>query len=313
MTHPITRAAALLSTLALTACATTGATLGSGVGDAFPERPPYHAGVSAAAIAADTSRIGHLPVAYQRGATQPSTFDPASDAGSPMHALLAEMNAYLDSIGLARRVSVRLVDGGRVSAVAHRASTTPPDVQFGCVTDTGSPDGECREPETGAAFGRGPRNLRLAVGRPSAEWTEWMREVMRDVGVGRVLVLTLEVGQMLPQQTGLRGDKSVALGTGYEARLPWLTSVETPVSVLQLTGALVDANGKAIAIGAEGIVARRTRLLVSALGAQELLSDEDVAQARTLRRDDLPGQPLAWQVALRHLVARLTGHGEIGG
>jgi hypothetical protein len=79
------------------------------------------------------------------------------------------------------------------------------------------------------------------------------------------------------------------------------------VAVLQLTGALVDESGKAIRIGAEGFYARRTPLLVSAMGAQSLLSDEDATAARALRRDDLPGQPLAWQVAMRELVAGLTG------
>jgi len=69
---------------------------------------------------------------------------------------------------------------------------------------------------------------------------------------------------------------------------------------------LVDRDGKALRIGAEGFVARRTRLLVSAVGGQELLGDEDVRAARTARREDLPGAPLAWQVALRRLVSSLT-------
>jgi hypothetical protein len=153
--------------------------------------------------------------------------------------------------------------------------------------------------------------MRLAVGRPSAAWTEWMREVMTGVGVARALVVTLEVGQYLPRQTGLRGDKQVELGTGHVAKLPWLTSLETPVTVLQLTGAVVDRDGRAVRIGAEGIVAHRTRLLVSAVGGQELLRDEDVAAVRALRRDDLPGRPLAWRVALAQLVAQLTGHAEL--
>jgi hypothetical protein len=238
-------------------------------------------------------------------------FDPAGGAGTAVDALLREMTAFVDSLGAAHRLTVRLVEGGRVSAVAHRASTTPPDVHFGCITASGAAVDDCAE--RGGALGRGRQPMRLAVGRPSAEWTGWMRDVTRDVGVGRALVLTLEVGQYLPRQTGLRGDKEVELGTGHVVRLPWLTSLETPVSVLQLTGALVSSDGRAIRIGAEGILARRTPLVASALGAQRLVSDEDVEQARTLRRDDLPGQPLAWQVALRHLVAQLTGRPEIGG
>jgi hypothetical protein len=36
-----------------------------------------------------------------------------------------------------------------------------------------------------------------------------------------------------------------------------------------------------------------------------LLTDEDARAARTLRREDLPGQPLAWQVAMQELLAGL--------
>jgi hypothetical protein len=99
----------------------------------------------------------------------------------------------------------------------------------------------------------------------------------------------------------------VELGTSYVAGLPWLTSLETPVSVLQLTGALVDTSGRALRIGAEGILPVRTRLAISALGAQELLRDEHVEAARSLRRADLPEQPLAWQVAIANVVSQLTG------
>ena len=60
-------------------------------------------------------------------------------------------------------------------------------------------------------------------------------------------------------------------------------------------------------IGAEGLLARRTPFAVSALGAQALISDEDVEKVRTARRDDLPGKPLVWQEALKSLVAQLSG------
>jgi len=304
------RATAALAVLAASACATTGATFRSGVGDAFPEHPPYYAGRPAASVATDTARVGHLPVVYQRGAAQAPIFDPRSGPGTPVGALLDEMNAYLDSLGRATRLTVRLVEGGKVSAVSFQATTQPPDVHFGCVTATGAPGDDCAA-RGDSALGRGRQAMRLAVGRPSAEWTGWMGDVTRDVGVGRVLVLTLEVGQYLPRQTGWRGDKVVELGTGHVVTLPWLTSLETPVAVLQLTGALVDRDGRAVRIGAEGILAHRTRLPVSAVGGQELLRDEDVAQARTARRDDVPGRPLVWQVALRHLVAQLTGRPDL--
>jgi hypothetical protein len=296
--------------LVAAACATGGATFRSGVGDASPEHPPYYAGASATAVAAEPERIGHLPIVYQRGAAQAPVFDPRSGPGTPVGALLDEMNAYLDSLGAAARLTVRLVEGGRVSAASHAETTQPPDVHFGCRTESGAAGDDCAA-RGDSALGRGRQAMRLAVGRPSAAWTAWTQDVMRDVGVDRALVLTLEVGQYLPRQTGWRGDKVVELGTGHVVTLPWLTSLETPVAVLQLTGALVDRDGRAVRIGAEGILAHRTRLPVSAVGGQELLRDEDVAQARTARRDDVPGRPLVWQVALRHLVAQLTGRPDL--
>jgi hypothetical protein len=151
--------------------------------------------------------------------------------------------------------------------------------------------------------------MRLAVGRPSSEWIEGVRAVLDESGADYALVVTLEVGQYWTRQTGLRGSKSVELGTAYTMPLPWLTSLEAPVSVLQVTGALVDRDGKAIRIGAEGIMARRTSLLGSAVGLQRILRDEDIEAARLLKREELPGQPLAWQVALRHLVEELAGAG----
>ena len=59
------------------------------------------------------------------------------------------------------------------------------------------------------------------------------------------------------------------------------------------------------------MLARRTPLLVSSIGAQAMISDEDVERLRTTRRDDLPGKPLVWQVAMRHLVGELTGASEV--
>ena len=301
----------VLAVALLAGCATTGATLRSGVGDAFPEHPPYYAGTPLPAVGADSTPIGHLPVAYQRGATQPASFDPRGRGETPVGRLLADMTGFLDSLGTAAGVTVRLAGTGG-AAPAGLASAVAPDVQFGCLTESNVPGNDCAE-RGDSALGRSGQRMRLAVGRPSPEWTGAMRDVARAGGVGRVLVLTLEVGEYLPRQVGLRGSKEVELGTGYVVRLPWLTSLETPVSVLQLTGALVDTSGRAVRIGAEGILAVRTRLAVSAVGGQELVRDADVEEARTLRRDDLAQRPLAWQVALRHLVSSLTGRDVVAG
>lgn len=268
------------------ACA-TGSTFQSGVGDRLLEHPPYYAG----SRAADTTAIAHLPVAYQRGATQDAMFDPAGDSGTATDAFVRELTAYLDSLGATTRLPV---------AGAPRG--TSPDVQFSCEAD---PTGDCLMGD--GALGRGDIRMRLAVTRPAAEWVSWAGAAMDGAGAGAVLVIALEVGQYRLAQRGVRGDKLVELGTGHTASLPWLTSLETPVYVLQLTGALMGRDGRAIRIGAEGLLARRTSLPVSALGAERLITDAEVTEARTARREDIPGAPLAWRAALRTLVTELTG------
>lgn len=285
---PVRAMVLVAAALATAACATTGATLNSGVGDRLLEHPPYAAGHGGTGGAA---RIAHVPIAYQRGGSQEEIFDPQGGRGTPVAELLEEMNAYLDSLG----ASVRL-------AVSEPERGARPDVYFGCEQN---PVGECVADSRDVAV-QGRPWMKLAVGRPSESWVAPVRTALDRSGAEGTLVITLEVGQYWTRQRNLLGQKEVQLGTGYDVPVPWLTSLDQPVSVLQLTGALVGRDGRAARIGAEGLLARRTPLLASSVGAQALIRDEDVESLRTRRRDDLPGRPLVWQVALRSLVAELT-------
>jgi len=298
----------LSSSLLLTACATTGATLGSGVGDAFPDRTPYYAGARTAFAADSAARIGVLPVHYQPGNGAAALYDPNWGPNSAIGDLLKEMNGVLDSLTTGTgKSAIRLVTG------LSRDRTLPadltlgvaPDVRFGCLTELELPGEDCAA-RGDSALGRGRQIMKLAVGRPDAVWTRWVGTTMDAAQTSHAIVITLEVGQYLIKQKGLKGRKIVELGTGNDVEFPWLTSLETPVTVLQLTGALVDRQGKAVRIGAEGIAAKRTPLLASAVGAQAVLSDADVSLVRSTRRDDIAGQPLAWRVAMQELVRQLT-------
>jgi hypothetical protein len=105
------------------------------VADAFPDHPPYYAGATTTPAAQPGARVGVLPLYYQPGAAQPALFDPRWGPGTPLHALLSEMNATLDSLTTSRGESLtRLIDGARVSAVAPTSLGVPPDVMFGCLT-----------------------------------------------------------------------------------------------------------------------------------------------------------------------------------
>jgi hypothetical protein len=269
---------AAMATL-LAGCATTGATLNSGVGDTFFQRAPYYAGQRVQ----DDAPLAHFEIRF-RAADPANLFGPGDAPGTPLAVLLEEMNAYLDS----------LLPGS--TAMPHPRGT-PPHVMFGCERQ---PDDECA-----AADDRRP--YRLAVGRPSRSWVDGARAEAERAGAARTLLINVAVGQYLPQQRNWRGDKEVSLGTGYTVDVPWLTALDRPVNVLQLTGALVDLDGYAVRIGAEGLFARRTNIILSGFGVQALISDGDVERIRTARRDDLPGQPLVWQAALRNMVAELAG------
>jgi hypothetical protein len=271
------------------ACATAGATYRSGVTPKSFEQPPFYAG---ATVAPGQARVAHLPIRYQRGAEQAALFEPKGDAGSPAATLVAEMNAYLDSLGGWARFEPVVAEVG-----------TPPDVHFGCAVDAA---GDCTE-EGEVQGGGANRRLELSVGRPSEQWIAWVGSALDSATTNHALLITLELGQYWPRQKGLSISKEVQLGTGYSVSVPWLTSLEKPVAVVQLTGALVGRDGRAVRIGAEGLMAKRSNIALSAMGGQMLVSDEDIERVRSLRREDLPGQPLVWQVALRTLVAQLTG------
>lgn len=264
------------------ACATTGSTFRSGVGDTFLEHPPYAAGT----VPGSDARIVRLPIEFQRAASQDALFDPPSGPGSSVAALVAEMNAFLDSIAPSRPLSLD-------------ARAVPPNVYFGCERD-GANDCVTRGD---SVLGRRGTTMRLAVERPSPGWIASSAAI--DSSATHLLVIHLEVGQYWTRQTGLRGAKSVELGVENAAQLPWLTSLEAPVSVLQLTGALVDRQGRAKRIAAEGIIAQSSPLTASALGAQRLISPSDVERARSLRNSDAPGNPLVWRVALCRLLSQL--------
>lgn len=276
-----------LSASATVGCASTGTTFRSGVGDAYLERAPWVAGRP---VPADRGSLLVLPVQWQASLTQPVFMDPDTAAGSPLAALRDSVQQALNRAQL----------GPSGTALSGRAMV-PPDVAFGCALILD----ECDPQYAGQPLGRQGLRYRLAVGRPSEAWRTGLREQMVASGATHALLLTLELAPWPVQQRGLRGTKVVPLGVGYDMELPWLTSLETPVQVLQLTGVVVDRDGQAVRIAAEGLLAKRSSLVLSAIGAEALLRDGDVATALVTRRQELDGQPFVWQVATRQVLSSL--------
>jgi len=262
------------------ACASTGSSHKSGVEPKDFSRPPFYAGAAVPNVAG----VVHLPIRYQAA----DRSEPKGDAGSPAAVLVAEMNAYLDSIATSAKLLPNVPEVG-----------TPPDVHFGCGTLS-----DCISDGDENADHR----LHLWVGRPSPNWIGWIGTALDSVSHDKALLITMELGEYWPRRKGLSLGKELRLGTDYSVGVPWLTSLEHTIYVVQLTGVLVGRDGRAIRIGAEGMLAKPTPIVITGtLGAELSIRDGDIERLRTLRRDDLPGQPLVWQVALRNLVSQLTG------
>ena len=142
---------------------------------------------------------------------------------------------------------------------------------------------------------------------PSKAWREAAGTVLTDQGAQGVVLLTLGFSEFSKSYKGTF-KKQVVLGTGYETDIRFLSAELEPVHVLYLTGALVDLEGKVVRAGAEGILSEDTPFWAQSIGAQkEIDTDMLLRLLDEERREDLPGKPLKWQVALENLLAQLLG------
>ena len=147
----------------------------------------------------------------------------------------------------------------------------------------------------------------LHVRKPSAAWSQAMAALLAREGAPYAVVVTLAVSQYPKGREGVFG-KKVVLGTGHEERIEFLTAEDKLLEVLQFTGVLVDAQGRVVRAGAEGILARDTPFAAQVVDVSKVLDDRTLERVLTKeRRKDLPGDPPKWEVALGNLVAQLRG------
>lgn len=240
-------------------------------------RPPYYSG---SPPRASTEVVRLAPVVR--------TTEHVPDGWIPLEALdrlATDLDAFL-SVGSGSSFSIPVLDVG--------SNPEAPTIYFGCELDA---IGECD---------RDVRQNVLATTGGTGSWRDRVTGAMRATSAGHALVLEVRLAPQWIHQKNLSGKKEVRLGTGNMQRLPWLTSLDTPVWVLQLTGAVVDAEGKVVRSGAEGLWAVRTPFRASVVRSERLMKDEEVEFVRTeLAREDLPGRPLAWQAATRDLIRGL--------
>lgn len=298
---PTLAALAALCVVTLTGCVRTTATAGGPVREAYLSQAPHYAS-TATGSAMPAVPIGVLPVTFQKHSIRP-VFDPPSGPGSALSLLIADMDAYLDTLAREPGVAFAPLRGeAGPNVVATPGAAQAPDVRFGCALTADLSIFDC--PPTWNIANSGIRPLpptRLSVAPASPEWTEWATGTMHNSQSASVLLLTIDIGIYRPRQDVYRREKWVEIGTGHLLPLPWLTPIDA-VTVLQLTGALVDGEGRVVRIGVEGLYPRIPRHLENV----EVLEEANVQELRTKRRADLPGQPLAWKVAMQQLVRQMT-------
>jgi len=151
----------------------------------------------------------------------------------------------------------------------------------------------------------------ISLSDPPSRWNRQIAAPLAKQPAAYVLYVTLELSDYAVAQKNWKGHKAVELGTGYKLPLPWLTSLDQLVEVLQFKGALYRADGKFVRAGAEAFHAQRTPFRQAILNVQRSMQAAEVAGALHSKRADLGGEPLAWQVALQNLVAQLSGRADL--
>ncbi len=148
----------------------------------------------------------------------------------------------------------------------------------------------------------------LHLQRPQAAWQGEVSALASAAGKPYAIAIQLGVSQYGKGYAGVFR-KEVVLGTGYRLPIRFLSAEDEPVEVLHLTGVLLDAAGRPLRAGAEGVILRDTPFHVQVFDVARIL--DDVALERVLqdeRRDELPGAPLKLAVAFDNLLAQLARH-----
>lgn len=283
------RALLPLAALALGACAT--ATSGSSY--AMQKAPYYH---------------GRLPAPDAKIAVLPVGTPPVHSFGGGTQAPPPALRALLDSLD--GRLGV-MVAGPRLAPTVLYEGM--PRARFGCAPELSGETARMGK----SLFSPGcadvdektdSRENQLDVRSGTRDWRARVAAALAEQGADYALLVQVVVSDQWVVQRGFSMSKEVRLGTGYTVGVPWLSSLETPVTVVQLAAVLVDAQGKVVRSGVEGMLALQGGGAMSLLGVQKAVAEKDLDRLRVgARRDDLPGRPLVWAAALDALVRQVTG------
>lgn len=235
-----------------------------------------------------SSKIMHAPITLDRKMTEEFFYQGREKILGP---LLLSMNHYIDSLGWSQNIKMPdpMPRKGEpyLFVGSSEAETAPP------VTQMMRDEHDMYPP------------MALYLEKPAKDWEKTYKELMAE-GEGEYS-LHIWVGLTeYPKANKGVFKKKVVLGTGYEREIRFLSAVDKPVEVLQFTGILLDKEGTVIRAGAEGFLHEDSPFWVQALDAGTTVDDNAINKLHDeQRRTDLPGNPLAWKVALYNLMEQL--------
>jgi hypothetical protein len=228
----------------------------------------------------------------------PATIDPELEGSFTYGDRTAELAPLIVAVNA--RIATR---GGCIRAITPGPSATGAPRVF-----VGGAESDYVPPE--ASSMRNPTDrfppMVLHLVRPDAAWRHETGALIAKAGTPYAISVQVGISQYMKGYPGVFS-KEVVLGTGNHEPIRFLTAEDKLVEVLHLTGVLVDASGKPVRAGAEGVVLRDTPFLAQAVGASRSLDDSELQRVlKDERRRDLPGAPLKLDVALDNLLAQLT-------
>lgn len=204
--------------------------------------------------------------------------------------LLFEMNQHMDSLGFTSKMLSEIPDKGApyLFVGSSEAETAPPVTAM-------MRDEYDKYP---------PMSMYLEKG--SKDWRQKYSELMKQHQGDYALLVWVGLTEY-PKANKGTFKKKVVLGTGYEREIRFLSAEDKPVEVLQLTGLLLDNEGKILRAGAEGFLHEDSPFWVQVMEVKTTVDDNAINKLLTEeRREDLPGKPLSWKVALTNLLFELT-------
>jgi hypothetical protein len=240
----------------------------------------------------ESSRLVHTPLMFDKEMSEEFFYQNREVILQP---LIEIMNQHLDSLAWSEPMAGAVQNNGLpwLFVGSSEAETAPPATRM-------MRDDHDEYPP-----------MVLYLDKPSRDWRQSFAAMMNEQQADYAILLWVGLTEYPKADKGLF-KKKVVLGTGYEREIRFLSAVDKPVEVLQLTGVLLDKNGNVVRAGAEGFLHEDSPFWVQVLDAGTTVDDNAIRKLFTEeRREDLPGRPLTWIVAVENLVNQLTRRNRI--